>query len=414
MKSKLLTALLAVVIAFSLWLYVVSVVSPGFENTYYNIPVNIQNESLLTDRGLMITENGNPTVNLHLVGNRVDLNKLNSSNITITVDASRIYEAGKHKLSYSITYPGEIADDAVSVQSRSTSTISLTIEDRISKAVDVVVEYAGQLSEDFICDKENVVLTSEVVNVTGPKSVIDQIAQAKIQVDLEGKTQVISQDFEYTLCNEDGEPMDVEKVQTDVESIGLTVKIQRVKEIPLKLKVVNGGGATEQTTAIVIQPVTSIRVSGSESQLEKLTVLELGTVDLSKLTEATVLKFPIVLPDGITNETGLTEVSVDIQFPDLAMKKINATNFVATNVPAGLEVEFITQLLEITVRGPVAMIEALQDTDVTVRVDFSNESAGTVKLNATIVVSSPYSDVGAVGSYSVSAILRAPVPQEVD
>lgn len=412
MKSKLLTALLAIVIAFGLWLYVISVVSPGFENTYYNIPVNIQNESLLTERGLMITERGTPAVTLHLVGNRVDLNKLNSSNITITVDAARIYEAGKHNLSYDITYPGDIADDAVSVQSRSTSTISLTIEDRISKAVDVVVEYTGQLPEDFICDKENAVLSSQVVNVTGPKSVIDQIAQAKIQVDLEGKTQVISQDFEYTLCNENGEPVDVEKVQTDVDIIGLTVKIQRVKEIPLKLNVINGGGATEQTTSIVIQPVTSIRVSGSDSQLEKLTELELGTVDLGKLTEATVLTFPVVLPDGITNETGVNEITVDIQFPNLAMKKIDATNFVAINVPAGLEVEFITQLLEINLRGPVAMIQELKDTDVTVRVDFSNETIGTVKLNATIVVSSPYGEVGAVGSYSVSAILREPTPPQ--
>lgn len=411
MKSKLLTALLSVAVAFGLWLYVISVVSPGFEKTYYNIPVNIQNDSLLTERGLMITENNDPTVTLHLVGNRVDLNKLNSSNISITVDASRIYESGRHNLSYDITYPGDIADDAISVQSRSTSTVSLTIEQRVSKPVDVVVEYTGQLPEDFIYDKENVVLTNEVVNVTGPRSVVDRITQAKIQVDLNGKTQVISQDFEYTLCNADGEPVDVEKIETDVANIGVTVKIQRVKEIPLKLNIISGGGATEKTTLIDIQPQT-IRISGTDSMLEKLNVLELGTVDLSKLTEATVLDFPIVLPDGITNETGLTEAKVDIQFPDLAMKKVSVTNIVAVNVPEGLEVEMITQqLLEVTLRGPVAMIEALADTDVTAYVDFSNEQQiGTVKLNATFAVNAPYAEVGAVGSYSVSAILRQIAP----
>ena len=250
MKSKIFTALLSLLVSFGLWLYVITVVSPGSENTYYNIPVNIQNESLLTDRGLMITENRNPTVTLHLVGDRVDLNKLNSSNITITVDASRIYEAGKHNMSYNIGYPGDIADNAVSVQSRNTSTISLTVEERISKPVSVVVEYIGQLSEDYLLDEENAVLTNEVVNIVGPKSVTDLISQAKIQVDLDGKTQMISQDFEYTLCGEDGEPVDeekLEKIETDVESVGLTVKIQRVKEIPLRLHVIPGGGATELT-----------------------------------------------------------------------------------------------------------------------------------------------------------------------
>ena len=414
MKSKIFTALLSLLVSFGLWLYVITVVSPGSENTYYNIPVNIQNESLLTDRGLMITENRNPTVTLHLVGDRVDLNKLNSSNITITVDASRIYEAGKHNMSYNIGYPGDIADNAVSVQSRNTSTISLTVEERISKPVSVVVEYIGQLSEDYLLDEENAVLTNEVVNIVGPKSVTDLISQAKIQVDLDGKTQMISQDFEYTLCGEDGEPVDeekLEKIEADVESVGLTVKIQRVKEIPLRLHVIPGGGATEKTTSIVMQQDT-IRISGNEAQLEELSVLELGTVDLGKLTEATVLIFPIVLPEGVTNETGLTEITVDIQFPELAMKKLNVTNIVAVNTPPGYEVEMITQQLEVTVRGPAALVDALTAEDITVQVDFLGAQVGTSKLKAKIVMSQEYTAIGAMDSYSVSAILRELVSEK--
>lgn len=411
MKSKILTMLLSVFIALGLWLYVITVVSPGSEKTYYNIPVNVQNDSLLTERGLMITENQNPTVTLHLVGDRVDLNKLSSSNITITVDASRIYEAGRHSLSFNIAYPGDIADDAISVQSRSTSTISLLVEDRISKAVDVVVEYTGQLSEDFICDKENAILTNEVINVTGPRSSVEKIAQARIRVDLEGKTETISQDFVYTLCDEAGEPVDADLVETDAANVGLTVKIQRVKEIPVKLNIISGGGATEQTASITVDPMT-IRVSGSESQLEKLTEVVLGTIDLAQQLEAEVLTFPIVLPEGITNETGITEATVDIQFPNLATKKVTVTNITAINIPAGLEVDLITQQLEITIRGPVAMIEAIEDSDVSVKVDFTNAQIGTATVKATVVISGAYPDVGAINSYSVSATLREPVPAE--
>lgn len=415
MKSKFLTALLALLVSFGLWLYVISVVSPGSEATYYNIPVNIQNESLLLDRGLMITENKNPTVTLHLVGDRVNLNKLNSSNITITVDAARIYESGKHNVNYDITYPGEIADNSVSVQSRSTSTISLTIEQRISKPVNVMVEYIGQLSEDYICDKDNAVLTNEVINIVGPKSVTDLIHHAKIQVDLTDKTQMISQDFSYTLCNEDGEIIDekkLEKLEVDVETIGLTVQIQRVKEIPLRLNVIPGGGATEKTTSIVMQQDT-IRISGSDALLESINVLELGTVDLGKLTEATVLIFPVVLPEGITNETGVTEITVDIQFPELAMKKLNVTNITPVNVPTNYEVEIITQQLEVTLRGPAALIDTITADDVTVQVDFLGAQVGTSKLKAKIVMSDEFTAVGAMDSYTVSATLREPLPVDV-
>lgn len=414
MKNKIFSAFLALLVSFGLWLYVISVVSPGSENTYYNIPVNIQNESILTDRGLMITENKNPTVTLHLVGDRVDLNKLNSSNITITVDASRIYEAGRHNLSYNITYPGEIADNAISVQSRSTSTISLMIEERISKAVDVTVEYIGQLSPDYICDMDNAVLTNEVVNIVGPKSVTDLITQAKIQVDLNGKTQTISQEFPYILCGEDGEPVDemkLEKLEVDVETVGFTVKIQRLKEIPLHLTVNNGGGATKETTSIVMERET-IWVSGSEEDLEKLEVLELGTVNLGTLKEATVLIFPIDLPEDITNETGMTEIKVDIQFPELAIKKLNVTNVVYVNAPGNYVVEIITRQLEIEVRGPSALVEAITPEDVAVQVDLTGAQLGKDKRKAKIVMSKEFASVGEMGSYEISFNLSEPAPIE--
>lgn len=422
MKSKIFTAILSLLVSFGLWLYVISVVSPGSENTYYNIPVNIQNESILTDRGLMITENKNPTVTLHLVGDRVDLNKLNSSNITITVDASKIYEAGKHNLSYNITYPGEIADNAISVQSRSTSTISLMIEERISKAVGVTVEYIGQLSPDYICHEDSAVLTNEVVNIVGPKSVTDLITQAKIQVDLNGKTKTISQEFSYVLCGEDGEPIDgnkLEKLEIDVESIGLTVKINRIKEIPLHLTVIPGAGATEETASITKQQET-IWVYGSEEALEKLDVLELGTVDLRTLIDPTVLKFPIVLPEGIEilpmegNEAELTEIIVDIQFPNLAIKKLNISEITIINRPDIYEVEMRTQELEITVRGPAELVKDLSAEDITARIDLAGLQVGPSKLKADIKMRDEIAVIDELSSCEVEVILREPIPEEIE
>ena len=39
MKSKILTLLLSAAIAFGLWLYVVTVVDPEYEASYYDVPV---------------------------------------------------------------------------------------------------------------------------------------------------------------------------------------------------------------------------------------------------------------------------------------------------------------------------------------------------------------------------------------
>ena len=403
MKNKALTALLSFGIALALWLYVVTVVSPNSDKKYTNIPVTLQGEVVLQERGLMITTTELPSVSLHLEGNRTDLNKLNSSNITIAVDVSRIGEAGVHYLSYSPSYPGDVPNNAITVLNRTPSNITLTVENRVSKEVPVEVNYTGSLSEDFMADKENKELDYESVNVAGPQSVIDQIAMARIDVNLDGRSESISEQFRYTLCNEKGEPVDVQLVTTDVEEIALTLRIVRVKEIQLLVQVVAGGGATPETSSIKVEP-ESIRVSGSDNLLADLEQLVLGTIHLGEMSADEVLTFPIKLPEGITNETGVLEATVDVQFPDLGTKTLSVKNFTPVNVPAGLDAAVITKQLEITVRGPKASIDAVTPENVQVTVDFANEQVGTSTVKADVSVN--IDGVGAVGAYNITATLR--------
>lgn len=401
MKSKLLKALLSVVIAIGIWLYVVTVVAPNTDKKFTNIPIVTQNEILLQDRQLMITEIGTKAIDLHLEGSRLDLNKLSSSNIVITVDASKIYEAGTHNMQYSISYPGDVPSNAITVMSKSPSTVTVTVESRVMKEVPVEIDFSGALPENFVAD--TAVLDVEKVSIAGPKSVVDQIETARIQVDLEGRSESFSEELKYTLCDKNGQPVDAHMVTTDAADVTVTLKIMRVKEIALVVNVVYGGGATEQTSQIKVDPAT-IQISGSDNLLEGLEQLELGTIDLSDIPTDQVLTFPIKLPEGINNETGVAEASVDIKFPGLATKTLTLTKINPVNVPAGMKVDMITKELEVLLRGPKAQIDNLKPEDITVTVDFKDVQAGTVKVKAEI--SGVSQEVGAVGDYTVSATVR--------
>lgn len=409
MKSKILNALLAAALSLGLWLYVVSVVSPGSEQTYYNIPVTLQNENILAERGLMITSDI-PAVTLKLAGNRTDLNKLDENNINILVNMAGVEAPGTHQLQYSVSYPGSVAGNAITREESSLELIPVKIEKKVTKPIPVVLEYIGSVPEGFIADKENAVLDYISIETSGPESVMNQIAQAKIRVDLEGKDETLIGEFVYDLCNQAGEPVNVELVKTNVEAVNLTVKIQRVKEITLAVNVIEGGGATAQTSSIEINPRT-IRVSGSDALLEGLDVLELGTVNLSEMLTAETLTFPIMLPEGITNETGLTEATVDVKFPDLRTKKLSVSNINVVNVPEGLDVDMITQVLEVTVRGPRVLVSSITERDVTVTVDFTGAVLGTATMRPTITLSKTYAEVGAVGTYVVSATVMEHVEE---
>ncbi|MBO5836817.1 MAG: hypothetical protein J6Q92_02880 [Oscillospiraceae bacterium] len=403
MKRKIVTALLSLLVALALWTYVVTVVNTDADRTYNNVPVVLQGESLLRERGLMVITQEIPTVSLHLEGNRSDLDKLNSSNIVLTADLSKIYDPGTHNLRFTTSYPGDVAAGAISVLSQNPVAITIEVAERASKVVPVQLYYKGELPQDFIADVENRELSAADVEIAGPKAVVDKIAEARIDVDIDRRTESIGESFAYTLCDAKGEAVDAELITTNVDKIMVALRIARLKEVQLGVEIVDGGGATQNTVEVQINPQT-IRVSGSEAQLEDIEQIKLGTIDLREVPMDDVFTFSIKLPEGIENETGVTEATVTVQFQGLETKTLRVSNFELINVPEGMNAKMITEALEVQIRGPKAQVSRLKASNVTAVIDFTDTKPGTVKLNAQIT--SSVTGVGAVGSYTVSATLK--------
>ncbi len=404
MKNKFAAAALSVVIATLLWLYVITTVSPGTKQTFYNIPLVLGNESVLTERGLMITYQSATSVNLELSGTRTDLAKVNAGNITVKADLSNIYEPGNQiAVSYTTSFPGNVANNAFVTESRSPSRIYLNVERRVSKSIPVEVKWGGSVPDGFIADRENKLLEYPTVQISGPESVANQIEKAVIEVDLTDQRESISWDSSYTLCNGADEPVDAELITTDVDQIHLEVRIQRVKDIALTYHLVEGGGAKAENVEISLS-TDKIRVSGSEAALDLMgDQLVVGTIDLSEVASNMTKTFTIPLEEGITNLTGISEVTATITLKGLSTKEFQISQITPVNVPDGLEVELITQVLNLRVRGPVDQIARLKLGDVRVVVDFTGAEIGTTTFPVRAVFTDGFRDVGILGTLSVSA-----------
>lgn len=402
MKRKILTALLSLLAAIALWVYVITVVGPEDQQTFRDIPVAFSGASALEGRGLMLMDEQTPTVTLELSGNRSDLNKLSPSNITVTVDLAKIYDPGKNAVGFDVSYPGDVAYDAITVQSRTPSGITLEVVRRAYKDVPIAVDFTGALSETYM--KETPELEMESIRISGPEDVVKKIQSARISLELVEETKTtITGEFPYTLCDKDKNPVDARYIEITgegAEAITVTVPIKRIKEIPLTVKVIEGGGATEKNSSIVIDP-KSIHVSGDEELLEGLEQLQIGTVDLSNMLEDQELSFPITLPEGIINETGITEATVEVSFPNLLVKTFTATRFDAINVPQGMSADISAKELEVTIRGNRSVVEKLTAEDITVTVDCASAEQGSQKLSAVITINGSPTDIGAVGTYTV-------------
>lgn len=415
MKNKFLMALLSFAIAFGLWLYVINYVSLDSEDTFYNIPVNFTGESMLQERGLMITDGRDATVSLRLSGKRSDLMELESSNITIEVDLSSLDKGNRVEVAYSIRYPGGIPNSAIKVLSQEPGVITLGIEEFDYKYVNIVPDYGDTTQpEGYLAMLDDAVLSEKQVKISGPVPILDQITQAVIDVDLTDRTQSFTGEYAYTLCDEEGGPVDLrELVKVDDDGlVRMDLTILRIKEVPLWIEIIDGGGATSANSTITIDPEV-IQIAGNDQVLEKIDRIELiGEINLGELEEETELIFDIAVPENVKNITNLTQAAVKISFPNLMTKEFNAKNFTAINVPEGMEAEILTKDLQVTLRGPATLIGKMTDEDVSVEVDFANAAMGTTTVRGVVRLDSEFAAVGQMGTFTVTATLREASPED--
>lgn len=413
MKKKILMALLSLVLSFALWLYVITVVSPGSDDTFYGIPVIFTGETTLTERELIITDVLTEDVTLKLEGNRSDLVLLDRSNIEVIADLSRINMAGTHRLRFDVYYPGTVSDGAFKILNQEPSEVTVVVENRKSVSVPVVIDYQKtSVPEGFVADTENATLDYSRISVTGPESVIDQVAEARIYVTLTDlKESIVAGKYPIYLCDKEGVPLsDVSLVVPSVTEVQLSVKIQQWEDINLFVSVIDGGGATQKNSKIEILPKT-IRLAGSEAALKKLADgLEIGEINLGELLIDTTKTVSLegLLPEGVTNLSGTTDAVVKISFPNLRTKEltVDEADIELVNVPEGMEAELTTKTLKIHVRGTIGQIANITPGDLRVIIDLANAPVGTAQVKAQIIIADKYTDVGELGIHTVYAEIR--------
>ena len=428
MKRKLIYGLLSVLISIGLWLYVVTVVNPEWEETFYNIPVVLENEEILHDRGLMLVSDEDPEVTLRLSGNRTDMIKLNSANITIRADLSRIYSAGEQSLSYSIVYPGDVPNNAFEIVSQTPQQIKLQVVERKSKAVDVFLKISGE-EPGYKAMEEDALLDYEKITISGPADVIDRIVKAEVAIDLTGQKGTINQQFDYILQDAEGNEVSSKWIKATPQKINCTIKIQKVLDVSVAVEVLEGAGLTagnyeviyynQETGEVISNPIA---ISGSETQLA--VAQSAGVLKGDKLFFDT--KIDLALTAGTPSENGLEIVVNDLDIGELLTpyelvnhseinvvkvvvriknrdtKTLRITKIDPINIPKGLQVDIKTKFLDVTIRGLAESMPYIKEADITVQVDFSNAVSGDGKFTATVIFTK-YERSFVVGNYVVNA-----------
>ena len=404
-KNKLPRILLALLVSACLWLYVVTVVDPNDTKTIYGVPVTYEEMDSLEENHLIMTSGQNATVSLKFSGRRSELKQITSESLTVTADVSRIKSEGEQNLTYTVALPDSVSAADVELSDKNPSRLTVTVERAEEKELEIDVEIVNEVAEGYVADLEAMTVSPEVLTVYGPVETVEQIESAKVTLDVGQVTDTVDNSFPYKLLDADGNEISTDKLRCSTDAVTVTLPVEKYKEIPLQIDFKEGGGATEENVRTKLTP-EYITISGPASAVDSMDSLVVGSVNLATLTQTlTSMDFDIVMPAGVHNVSGESQVSAQITLIGLREKTLEVDRFELENAPEGLEASLKTTVLEITIRGGEEEIDAITADDLTVVVDLSTaKQSGTFMFPITIT-SDEYPDVGVVGSASVAVVI---------
>lgn len=97
---------------------------------------------------------------------------------------------------------------------------------------------------------------------------LEQIGYIYAEMGGDDLTMTRTADVPIVLIDKDGNTMDTTGLEFDVDAITVTIPIYMMKEVPLYVQCIYGAGATEENTAIKIEPST-ITISGDTEIVQR-------------------------------------------------------------------------------------------------------------------------------------------------
>lgn len=418
MKNKLTHNLglkiLALVFSAGLWFVVNNITDPIGEKSFYNVPVEIINKDKITNEGKVYEVlDGTDAINVKITGKKSVISYINKEDIKAVADLSEL------------TFMNTVTIKVSSVKNNteleflpSIDNMKLSIEDMKQVQKMINTSTSGVPADGYIVG--TVTPSQNVVRLSGPESLIDQIDRVEAVANISGYATDITSSVELKFCNAEGNEIKSSSIETNISTINVAVTILGTKEVPLEFEVQGKPTDGYVVSREMVTVPETVKIAGRKNTLDSVTEItvtdsSLAVDDLSE-DMTTIINIRKYLPNGVqlADSDFNGNVSVTVGIEPLITKEydIPVKNFAVGNKPEGYKAtikEFENEEVEnyrITVSGVEDDIRNIRANDVIGVVDMKllAEAQGitewaegsyvgeiTFNLSKDIILKAPYS-----------------------
>ena len=368
------TFVLALVLGVSVWVSAVSAADPNEVRTFPRpIPIEVVGQ----DPSLVLINEIPDNMEVSLRAPRSVWESLTSNDDAIhaTVDLSGL-SAGEHMQDVQVT----VGMRPYQIVSENPSTVPVVLESLSTQTFPLSLSLNGQPAAGYQVGVATMEQTE--VTVSGPESLVGQVARARVLVSLDGVRESI----------EDAIPIQLLDSQNEVVQ-GLTINPESVRvDIPVSQQ----GGFRDVAVKVLVQgqqapgyrienitvfpPIVTVFASDPELVNELPGVVETQPLSLDDRREDISTRLSLNLPEYIT-VVGAQTVQVNVSISPIQTSVTLSNQLINVNgLEEGLAAQVFPQTVDVIISGPLPVLDTFSSDDITVAVNAAGLEIGTYQL----------------------------------
>lgn len=373
--------ILSVFIAILIWLLVANINDPVRTERFTGIPVQIINESALTDLGYAYEVVEGDEVTITVEGKRSILNNISASDFQAVADFSKLSEVD----AVPIDVTAKKYANQLEITLGNINTMKIKKDAVVSVSIPVNIILKGDPADGYAVG--NMTGTPNLVKVTGPENLLSSAKEIRAEVDIDGISRDVTTTADPVLYDKEGEVIDSTQVQMDTTSINVLVNLWKTKMVNVNLDYTGTPASGYELTAFDYEP-KQILIAAPEDILENITAITLSNISVDGLTdnyEEDITLDEDCLPENVILAGDTDDVKVQATIEKRITRSLTFTqNDISIRGQGDQTVTFSDDNdYSIQVEGAESLVKGLKIADFAPWVDVSDleEGESTIKLH---------------------------------
>ena len=357
--------ILAFILSVTVWITAVTASDPVEERVFpHPVPVEIIGQ----DPGLVITSDVPSPVTITLSAPASIWARISNDQVAVRAlaDLSGL-KSGKYDVPVQIqvdTRPAEVV-------SYSPRTFTVALENLETHSFNLQVNRHGEPAIGF--QAETPTLSQSVVTVSGPKSVVDRVAQVIVDLDLTAATETINRLVPLQAVDANNNPLPGINLSPDKVTVTQSIT-QRggYRNVVVKVTLAGAVATGYRLTNITVSPPAITVFSTNPQLVANLPgYIETTMLNLNNIKQDLDTRLAINLPAGIS-VVGDSTVLVQVGVAAIEGSLTFTNNKVEVNgLPAGMSAAISPETVDVILSGPLPVLDTLRTENLRVYVDLS-------------------------------------------